>query len=349
MTISKPTVGASGWNTAVDATIDAVNGLATVATSGSYTDLTSKPTIPAAYTDEQARDALGTALVAGSNVTITVNDAADTITVAATGAGTGAQGPPGLVWRGTWASGVSYATDDAVAYSGSSYVAVAASTGVTPGTDITKWAVLAAAGATGSTGSTGTTGATGATGPAGVSGLSPITVGEETYPRFFANSNSASGGGSGGMLVGYFTATKTETITQVTTATGSAGATLTLARYGIYSVGTGGALTGLLASSANDTGLWTVSFQSTNGIAVTKTLSASWSKVAGTRYAIGLLAVGTTMPQFMSVTAMATDPGSCAIDPRLCARVSGLSDLPSTVASGSLVNYGQPPYVAVMP
>jgi hypothetical protein len=37
----------------------------------------------AGYTDEQVRDVIGAALVAGSNVTITVNDAGDTITIAA--------------------------------------------------------------------------------------------------------------------------------------------------------------------------------------------------------------------------------------------------------------------------
>ena len=37
--------------------------------------------------DEAARDAIGTALVAGSNVTITVSDVGDTITIAATGGG----------------------------------------------------------------------------------------------------------------------------------------------------------------------------------------------------------------------------------------------------------------------
>lgn len=36
------------------------------------------------YTDEMARDALGTALTAGANVTLTVNDGADTITIAVT-------------------------------------------------------------------------------------------------------------------------------------------------------------------------------------------------------------------------------------------------------------------------
>lgn len=39
------------------------------------------------YTDEQVRDVIGAALVAGTNVTITVNDAGDTITIAATGGG----------------------------------------------------------------------------------------------------------------------------------------------------------------------------------------------------------------------------------------------------------------------
>lgn len=39
------------------------------------------------YSDEQARDAIGAALVAGANVTITVDDAGDHITIASTGGG----------------------------------------------------------------------------------------------------------------------------------------------------------------------------------------------------------------------------------------------------------------------
>lgn len=41
------------------------------------------------YTDEMARDAIGAALVAGSNITLTVNDAGDTITIASSGGGGG--------------------------------------------------------------------------------------------------------------------------------------------------------------------------------------------------------------------------------------------------------------------
>ena len=62
-----------------------------VATSGSYVDLTNKPTIPAAYTDEQVRDVVGATLVPGTGVTITVDDVADTITIASTGGGGGSQ------------------------------------------------------------------------------------------------------------------------------------------------------------------------------------------------------------------------------------------------------------------
>lgn len=39
------------------------------------------------YTDERVRDAIGAALVAGTNITITVNDPGDTITIAASGGG----------------------------------------------------------------------------------------------------------------------------------------------------------------------------------------------------------------------------------------------------------------------
>src|SRR6185312_9210440 len=45
---------------------------------------------------------------------------------------------------GAWASGTSYVVNDLVSYGGGSYLAVASSTGVTPGTDPTKWMQIAA-------------------------------------------------------------------------------------------------------------------------------------------------------------------------------------------------------------
>lgn len=46
------------------------------------------------YTDEQVRDVIGVALQAGANVTVTPNDAGDTITIAATGGGGGSTPTP---------------------------------------------------------------------------------------------------------------------------------------------------------------------------------------------------------------------------------------------------------------
>ena len=88
----------------------------------------------------------------------------------ATGA-TGPQGPP-VAFLGEWLIGTSYVTGDAVAYAGSSYIALTANTGREPDTSPVYWGLLAAAGAPGPTGATGATGAQGPTGYAGQPGAS---------------------------------------------------------------------------------------------------------------------------------------------------------------------------------
>lgn len=61
---------------------------------------------------------------------------------------TGPKGDAGLFWRGTWAVGTAYVVGDIVGLSGSSYVAVAPSTGSQPPS--ANWAVLAQKGDPGS-------------------------------------------------------------------------------------------------------------------------------------------------------------------------------------------------------
>jgi Collagen triple helix repeat (20 copies) len=86
----------------------------------------------------------------------------------------GTTGPP-VSFRNAWSGSATYAFGDAVSENGSSYIALAANTGIDPATDVSgsggHWAVLAAEGATGAAGSPGVQGATGAAGATGSQGI----------------------------------------------------------------------------------------------------------------------------------------------------------------------------------
>src|ERR1700722_2170902 len=105
----------------------------------------------------------------------------------ATGAAglTGPTGPQGLTWQGTWSASRTYALNDAVQFSGTSYISIQASNlNHAPASSPTFWNTLAQVGATGAigpigpsgpTGMTGVSGATGAAGPAGPTGPQGLT------------------------------------------------------------------------------------------------------------------------------------------------------------------------------
>ena len=90
---------------------------------------------------------------------------------------TGPQGPP-VTFLGQWLIGTPYAVGDAVAYGGSSYIALLANAGREPDVSPLYWGLLAAAGAVGPAGATGATGLQGPTGypgPAGSAGEAGAT------------------------------------------------------------------------------------------------------------------------------------------------------------------------------
>lgn len=255
----------------------------------------------------------------------------------------GEQGPPGLVWQGAYNSGTTYAINDAVSYQGRAFIALAGTTGVAPPTTATSnatWSLVADKGADGAAGASGLS-----------SSLGPLTTGEETMSRFLARDNNVPLN-SGAMALTYFTATKTETITKLITGVGNAGSGGTKSRMGVYAVNRAtGALTSLLASTpAATTDRWNVSFQNPNssGINNVGTLSSSWSKVAGTDYAIGLLFVGTTAPNIIGGLLLAGG-GDAGLAPRLSGLVTGQTDLPASVAAGSVASFGYAPYVNMIP
>lgn len=157
-----------------------------------------------------------------------------------------------------------------------------------------------------------------------------LTAGEETLNPQAATASA--GLTSQRLCLTYFTARRSESVTKVRIVSGStAAAGVTLIRVGLYLVNADGSLT-LVASTPNDATLLTATFTE-----YTKSLSASYAKVAGQRYAIGVLVQATTMP-----TVAGTQPITTARlgrGTRRFGQVAAQADLPASIAVASLVNF----------
>jgi len=165
-----------------------------------------------------------------------------------------------------------------------------------------------------------------------------VTSGESAIPRIGGLSANHTAAGTGALLLSCFTARKTETITQIRAYSGStaAAATPTLARMGVFTV-VGSAIT-LVASTASDTTL----FAAVN-TAYTRTLTVPLSKVAGQRYALGILVVSAAAcPSYIGGPALLSAGVSDYSDsPPLNGWVSGQTDLPTTASMASTSRYPQ--------
>lgn len=163
------------------------------------------------------------------------------------------------------------------------------------------------------------------------------TTGEFVPDRELWDTN-LSATASGMMLLSYFTARRSEDITTITTICGTtpAAATPTLCKVGVYSEASSGDLT-LVAQSANTTSMWA---SSNTAYAVSTT--ATFSKVAGQRYACAMICVtGGALPTLVGkggfgIAAVGTQWFSTS--PRLFASITGQTDLPASIANASLAN-----------
>lgn len=161
---------------------------------------------------------------------------------------------------------------------------------------------------------------------------SDLTDGEATIARSNAD-GSALATFNGNLRLTYFTARKSGTYTKLRSASGNtAQVGATVAKMGIFKEEADGSLT-LLAATANDTTLWS----STNTM-YERATTVSFTLTKGERYAYGFVVNGaTTNPKFCGANA-GLPSVEYDVSPRVGAAVTGQSDMPSTIAVGSLEN-----------
>lgn len=174
------------------------------------------------------------------------------------------------------------------------------------------------------------------------------TSGESTVPRTSLISTSALV--SGTISLTFFTARKTENITQVRLPTGNtaAAATPTLVRIGIYSEDQSTGDLTLVQNVANDTTLFAAA-----NTEYTKSLAGTWAKVAGTRYAFAVIIVtGAALPTLTGPNMNnSTVQGTIlSRSPRLAGAFTGQTDLVSSISNAS-ITYPAPRffYAEVLP
>lgn len=159
----------------------------------------------------------------------------------------------------------------------------------------------------------------------------------ETFPRWAAGSGIVAPA-DGTLYLTYFTPLVSKTVSTFTISSSisSASSGLTLARIGLYAASANGDAT-LVARSASNTSLLSVaqttyaeSFSTSGGY------PANHALVAGTRYAVGVLQVGTTPGRMMSAGPNANASGLLA--PVLVAQKASQSDIDGDISSVAAVN-----------
>ncbi|WP_250029796.1 hypothetical protein [Paractinoplanes maris] len=155
--------------------------------------------------------------------------------------------------------------------------------------------------------------------------FSLVDEGEEVFPRYLTGGSNQPV--SGLLVLSYFYARKTETISRLMTLTnGTAGVSVTFAALGVYSIDSAGAAT-LVGQTASDTTLFGATFQKW-----TRNVITPFQKVRGQRYAFAHLVAASTMPNFAAVSA---NGHYSDLAPKLAAEVSGQASLPASITNAA--------------
>jgi hypothetical protein len=152
----------------------------------------------------------------------------------------------------------------------------------------------------------------------------------DVYPRLGNFSATLT---SGTVYFTFFSPLWTTTISSITAISAATASTGTsLVRFGLYTF-SGGTAT-LVASTTNDTTVF-----STTNTASTRNLDTSYQLVAGNRYALAVLVVGSTPGTVY--TAFNNPPASLtSLEPRITGAVALQSNLPATASSFAASNIG---------
>lgn len=171
-------------------------------------------------------------------------------------------------------------------------------------------------------------------------------AGVESFPRWACGTFTVGLGSSGTVRFVYWTQAVNRTISNLVTASGgtAAAATPTLCRMGLYTVAANGVLT-LVARSASDTGMYASTQQEyPKALDTAGGYPASYTLVAGQRYAGAVLVVsGATMP---TLTGCAGLTAILSRTPKIAAAKTGETDLAASYTDASLVSSGSLFYMA---
>jgi hypothetical protein len=174
-----------------------------------------------------------------------------------------------------------------------------------------------------------------------------LTGGVQTVSRLLTTSTAVALSTSGNIRFTFFTPRKGATITKIISCSGgtAAGATPTLCRMGFYTVDASGNLT-LACANDNSTTLWAgTNTEYERALGTAGGLPSSYTFQAGLRYAAGVICVsGATIPTLVGNSQM---NGATALRaPTMSALLSGQTDLPTSIAVGTLAASAQAPWVA---